>query len=498
MNRTKGVEKDRQLNFLEDLGYSPEDMTESESKERASIHAEVAADNEPASNRTEKTLLDQILSEANLAQAYEHVSKKGGAPGIDGMNVRTELKEFLIQNGKMIIQKIRQRKYKPKPVKRVLIPKDKPGEFRKLGIPTGTDRVIQQAVAQVLTPIYEEQFSDNSFGFRPDRGCQKALKRVRKYANQGYHFVVSIDLAKYFDTVPQMKLIEILQRTIKDNDVISLIHKFLKSGVINEGLFERTEEGMPQGGPLSPLLSNIMLNELDQELENRGLHFVRYADDTIILCKSRKAAERVMKSVVKFIEKNLKLKVNHDKSVVADITKIKYLGYGFHYDPKRKDYRFHVHEKSKNKFKTKIKDLFKQAKGMSYSDLKEKLNDILVGWAAYFCLCDNKNFVLQMDKWIRHHIRSLIWRRWKRVRTRYKMFRICKFSHEDAMRAANMRVGPWRASSSAFMHRALNNEKLIKLGFSSLVIIWEKMRAKKIKDFRRRFQEKYGIPVVGA
>ena len=490
---------DRQLSFLGNQGYSLEGMTESENKGRASKHKEVAADNEQTRNLKEPSLLDQILSPTNLEKAIKHVVAKGGAPGIDGMNVRTELENFLKENLGKITQKIRQRKYKPKPVKRVLIPKDKPGEFRKLGIPTGVDRVLQQAIAQVLSPIYEKQFSDNSFGFRPNRGCQKALKRVRKYANEGYHFVVSIDLAKYFDSVPQMKLIEILQRTVKDNDVISLIHKFLKAGVIEEGLFQRTEEGMPQGGPLSPLLSNIMLNELDQELEKRNLHFVRYADDTIILCKSQKAAQRVMKSIADFIESKLKLKVNRDKSTVADITEIKYLGYGFYYNPTKKEYRFSIHKKSKKKIKTKLNDLFKQARGMSYDDLQKKLNDTLRGWSAYFCLADGINYIRKvLDPWIRHRIRDLCWRRWKKVRTRYTKFRRYGLSHNDAFTGANIRFGPWRASACPQIHRALSISRLRYWGYIPVEEFWCKIRAKKIKDYKRSIQKKYNRKVVGA
>lgn len=241
-----------------------------------------------------------------------------------------ELLPFLRENLETLIQEIREGKYKPNPVRRVEIPKETKGEYRKLGVPTVVDRVIQQAIAQELSPIFEERFSENSFGFRPKRGAHDALRQCQKNVNDGYVYVVDMDLEKFFDTVCQSKLIEVLSRTIKDGIAISLIHKYLNAGVIANGKFERTEVGMPQGGPLSPLLSNIMLNELDKELEHRGHRFVRYADDCMIFCKSRKSAERTLKNIIPFIEGKLFLKVNRKKTEVAHISKVKYLGYTFY------------------------------------------------------------------------------------------------------------------------------------------------------------------------
>lgn len=241
-----------------------------------------------------------------------------------------ELLPYLRENQETLIQEIRNGKYKPNPVRRVEIPKETKGEFRKLGVPTVVDRVVQQAIAQELLPIFEEHFSENSFGFRPKRGAHDALRQCQKNVNDGYVYVVDMDLEKFFDTVCQSKLIEVLSRTVKDGRVISLIHKYLNAGVVANGKFERTEVGMPQGGPLSPLLSNIMLNELDKELESRGHRFVRYADDCMIFCKSRKSAERTLENIIPFIDGKLFLKVNRKKTKVAHISKVKYLGYTYY------------------------------------------------------------------------------------------------------------------------------------------------------------------------
>jgi group II intron reverse transcriptase/maturase len=265
-------------------------------------------------------LLERILNRNNLNQAYMRVKSNKGASGVDKMSVE-ELLPYLRENSERLIEQIRNGKYKPNPVRRVEIPKEEKGKMRPLGIPTAQDRVIQQAITQVLTPMFELQFSDNSFGFRPKRSTHDALKQCKKNVDDGFVYVVDMDLEKFFDTVCQSKLVEILSRTIKDGRVISLIHKYLNAGMVKNGLFEKTEIGMPQGGPLSPLLSNIMLNELDRELERRGHTFVRYADDCMIFCKSERAAKRTLENIVPFIEKKLFLKVNRDKTAVARINK---------------------------------------------------------------------------------------------------------------------------------------------------------------------------------
>jgi len=282
------------------------------------------------------------------------VKGNGGSGGIDGMQVE-ELLPYLREHRRELVEQLRSGKYKPNPVRRVEIPKEEKGKVRKLGVPTVVDRLVQQVISQELTPIFEKQFSENSFGFRPGRSEHDAIKRCKQYADEGYVYVVSMDLQAYFDTVNHSKLIEVLSRTIKDGRVISLIHKYLNCGVMEDGGFHPTKEGVPQGGPLSPLCGNIMLNELDKEVERRGHKYVRYADDCMIMCKSRKSAERTLENIVPFITDKLFLKVNLQKTTVSHISRVKYLGYGF-YGNKGKC-RFRVHPKSIEKFKNKLRVL---------------------------------------------------------------------------------------------------------------------------------------------
>ena len=400
----------------------------------------------------------------NLNNAYKQVKKNKGKGGVDGMQV-DELLPFLRENQHTLIQEIRDGKYKPNPVRRVEIPKETKGEFRKLGVPTVVDRVIQQAIAQELSPIYEEQFSENSFGFRPKRGAHDALRQCQKNANEGYVYVVDMDLEKFFDTVCQSKLIEVLSRTIKDGRVISLIHKYLNAGVIANGMFERTEVGMPQGGPLSPLLSNVMLNELDKELERRGHRFVRYADDCMIFCKSRKSAERTLKNIIPFIEQKLFLKVNRKKTEVAYISNVKYLGYTF-YRCKGKC-RFRVHPKSVAKMRNKIRELTDRNRGISNAEREKKYQEYVRGWVNYFKLADMRKLLIETDKWARRRIRAVYWKQWKRVRTRYRILRKLKLEHWRAMELANSRCGYWRMAE--VLNTVITKKIIAKLGYTAML-----------------------------
>ena len=409
-------------------------------------------------------LLELILRKDNLNKAYKRVKSNKGAGGIDGMQV-DGLLPFLRENQDILIQEIREGKFKPNPVRRVEIPKETEGEFRKLGVPTVVDRVIQQAIAQELTAIYEEQFSENSIGFRPKRGQHDALRQCQKNVNDGYVYVVDMDLEKFFDTVCQSKLIEVLSRTIKDGRVISLIHKYLNAGVLVNGMFERTETGMPQGGPLSPLLSNIMLNELDKELERRGHRYVRFADDCMIFCKSRKSAQRTLENIIPFIEGKLFLKVNRKKTGVAHISKVKYLGYSF-YRHKGKC-RFRVHPKSVIKMRNKIRELTDRNNGMSNAEREEKYQQYVRGWVNYFKLADMKQLLARTDEWARRRIRAVYWKQWKRVRTRYRILRKLKLEHWQAIKLANSRCGCWRIAG--MLSTVLTNKIIAKLGYTSML-----------------------------
>ncbi len=339
MNVTKDGFKDRQLHTEDYL-----QMVSAEQKEYAevSVHQRITENNDIITDFWTDNLLELILRKDNLNKAYKRVKSNKGKGGIDGMQV-DELLPYLKENQSEVIQKIREGKYKPNPVRRVEIPKEEKGRVRKLGIPTVVDRLVQQAITQELTPLFEPQFSENSYGFRPGRSQHDALRACKKNVEEGYVYVVSMDLEKFFDTVDHSKLIEVLSRTVRDGRVVSLIHKYLNAGVLQNGLFEKTEEGVPQGGPLSPLCGNVMLNELDKELERRGHRFVRYADDALIFCKSRKSAKRTLANIIPFIEGELFLKVNRAKTTVTHVSKIKYLGYAF-YRNKGKC-RFRVHPK---------------------------------------------------------------------------------------------------------------------------------------------------------
>ena len=461
MNVTESGFKNRQLHIEDYL-----QMVSAEQKEYAEVfdYHKITEKSGVITDYWTDNLLELILRKDNLNQAYKRVKSNKGAGGIDGMQV-DELLPFLRENQDTLIQEIRNGKFKPNPVRRVEIPKETKGEFRKLGVPTVVDRVIQQAITQELTPIYEEQFSENSFGFRPKRGQHDALKQCQKNVNDGYVYVVDMDLEKFFDTVCQSKLIEVLSRTIKDGRVISLIHKYLNAGVLVNGMFERTEIGMPQGGPLSPLLSNIMLNELDKELERRGHRFVRYADDCMIFCKSRKSAQRTLENIIPFIEGKLFLKVNRKKTGVAHISKVKYLGYSF-YRNKGKC-RFRVHPKSVIKMRNKIRELTDRNNGMSNARREEKYQQYVRGWVNYFKLADMKQLLNETDEWARRRIRAVYWKQWKKIKTKFKMLKALGLEHWRAKELACSRKGYWRMAK--VLNQILSNKIIAKLGYTSML-----------------------------
>ena len=461
MNVTESRFKNRQLQIEDYL-----QRVSAEQKEYAEVfdYSKITEKSGVITDYWTNNLLELILRKDNLNNAYKQVKKNKGKGGIDGMQV-DELLPFLKENQESLIQEIREGRYKPNPVRRVEIPKETKGEFRKLGVPTVVDRVIQQAIAQELSPIYEEQFSENSFGFRTKRGAHDALRQCPKNVNDGYVYVVDMDLEKFFDTVCQSKLIEVLSRTIKDGRVISLIHKYLNAGVIADGMFVRTEVGMPQGGPLSPLLSNIMLNELDKELERRGHRFVRYADDCMIFCKSKKSAERTLKNITPFIERKLFLKVNRRKTEVAYISKVKYLGYTF-YRYKGKC-RFRVHPKSVAKMKNRIRELTDRNKGISNEIREKKYQEYVRGWVEYFRLADMKGLLKTTDEWARRRIRAVYWKQWKKIKTKYRMLRALKLEHWKAMELAMSRKKYWRMSIVLGM--VITNKIIAKLGYISML-----------------------------
>ena len=356
-------------------------------------------------------LLEKILSRDNMLAALDKVKANKGAGGIDGISVN-EIDQYLKENWVDIRDKIRRRKHKPKPVRRVEIPKPN-GGVRNLGIPTVVDRVIEQAIVQVLTPIAEPHFSEYSYGFIPNRRAQQAIVKLLEYFNDGYTYIVDIDLEKFFDNVPQDKLMTLVHNLINDPDTESLIRKYLNAGVMIKGKYEVTTKGTPQGGNLSPLLSNIMLNELDRELEARGLHFVRYADDCVIAVGSSAAANRVMATVTKWIEKKLGLKVNAIKSKVTKPTKLKYLGFGFWKDSKDGLWKAKPHKDSIERFQRKLKQLTKRSWSVTMDYRIMRLNQVIRGWVNYFRMGNMKKALQKIDERLRTRMRIVIWKQWK-------------------------------------------------------------------------------------
>ena len=355
-------------------------------------------------------LLDKILSRENMLEAYNQVKSNKGSAGIDGITIE-EMDDYLRQNWRLTKELIKQRKYKPQPVLRVEIPKPN-GGIRQLGIPTVMDRMIQQAIVQVISPICEPHFSDTSYGFRPNRSCEKAIMKFLEYLNDGYEWIVDIDLEKFFDTVPQDRLMSLVHNIIEDGDTKSLIRKYLHSGVIINGQRHKTLVGTPQGGNLSPLLSNVMLNELDKELEKRGLRFVRYADDCVITVGSEAAAKRVMHSVSRFIEKRLGLKVNMTKTKITRPRELKYLGFGFW---KSTDvWKSRPHQDSVRRFKLKLKKLTQRKWSIDLTRRIEQLNLSIRGWINYFSLGNMKSIVTSIDERLRTRLRVIIWKQWKK------------------------------------------------------------------------------------
>lgn len=443
-------------------GYPQRDSAEHEGYAEALTDKRITENSNTDADRKDNRLLERILSQDNLNKAYKQVKRNKGAHGVDGMKVE-HLLQYLQDNGDELVKLVLDGKYHPNPVRRVEIPKDN-GKMRMLGIPTAVDRVIQQAIAQELLPIFETQFVETSYGFRPKRSAHDALRKCKEYANQGYTYVVDMDLEKFFDTVNQSKMIEILSRTIRDGRVISLIHKYLKAGAVNRGRFEETELGLVQGGNISPLCSNIMLNELDHELERRGIRFVRYADDLQLFAKTKRSAQRMLEHILPFIEGKLLLRVNREKTVVAYIGKAKFLGYGFY--PSKDGIKLRVHAKSVNKMKAKVKEITSRNNGLGYELLKLKLKQFITGWVNYFKLADMKKMLEVTDKWLRRRIRMYIWKQWKRIRTKYAMLKKLGLNHSTALKFACTRKGYWRIANSQILNTTVTDARLRMAGYT--------------------------------
>lgn len=465
MKETKKYAKSRQLHIE---GYSYESKVELEDNGKAPSISLTSDKKQDDRKVYTSNLLEKILHRDNMNEAFKRVVKNKGSHGIDGLTT-DELLSYLKENGANLRQSLLDGTYNPLPVRRVEIPKDN-GKKRQLGIPTVVDRVVQQSIAQVLSTIFENTFSDSSYGFRPNRSAHDALIRCQEYMNKGYTWLVDIDLASYFDTVNHDILIGLIYKEIKDIRVISLIRKYLNAGVMINGVVNAITLGVPQGGNLSPLLSNIMLNELDKELTKRGLKFARYADDCNIYVKSEKAADRVMKNITRYIEQDLKLRVNTDKSKVERPWQCKFLGYSFY----RKDdeIKMKVHEKSIKKLKNKLKLLTSRSKIGNIKLTYEKIKQLVVGWINYFKLADMKSQMRELDKWLRRRIRMCYWKQWKKINTKFVNLQKLGISKRKAWEYANTRKSYWRTAKSPILQYSITNTKLEKAGLVSLLKIY--------------------------
>ena len=417
-----------------------------------------------------QNLLEKILERENLNLAYRRVVKNGGSHGVDGMQVN-ELLPYLKQNGSALLTAIREGKYRPHPVRRVEIPKPD-GGIRLLGIPTVVDRMIQQAIQQVLDAIFDKEFSNHSYGFRAGRSAHQAVKQAQQYQVEGYTIVVDVDLEKFFDKVNHDKLMHLLSKKIEDKRVLKLIRLYLESGIMVNGVVTQAEEGTPQGGPLSPLLSNIMLDELDKELEKRGHKFCRYADDCNIYVKSHRAGLRVMKSITGWIENRLKLKVNQTKSAVDHPSRRKFLGFSFYRS--KEGVRVRVHPKSLERFKEKVRTITSRSNGTSMEMRIMKLNQLLVGWVNYFKLADIKNHCQKLDEWIRRRLRMCYWKDWKKIKTKWENLKRLGLPEDKSWEYANSRKGYWRIAGSFILHKTVTNQYLEKVGLRPLTKVYIK------------------------
>lgn len=433
---------------------------------RDDVSSEMFIASRLAENPTGKVrLLESILERKNMQHALKRVVQNKGAPGVDGMTVR-QLKRYLKRHWSKIRQALLDGTYDPLPVRRKEI--DKPdGGVRLLGIPAVLDRLIQQAVAQVLNALWDHTFSASSFGFRPERSQADALNQCREYLRQGYRYVVDIDLAKFFDKVPQDRLMSRLATRVEDKRVLKLIRRFLQSGVMIDGLVSPTLEGTPQGGPLSPLLSNIVLDELDKELEKRGLHFVRYADDCVIYVRSKRAGNRVMQSVTRFVTTKLRLEVNREKSAVGRPWDRKYLGCCF--TNSRSHPQLRLHWKTVQRFRERVREITGRQRGRSLQQVIGELTVYMRGWWNYYSIIDSRNRLRPLDHWVRRRLRALLWKQWKNRRTRVRELLKRGISERFALTTGSARKGAWRMSRVKWVLIALPDSHFRKLG---LVFPW--------------------------
>jgi RNA-directed DNA polymerase len=413
-------------------------------------------------------MLEEIVSKENMTKAFKRVKANKGAAGIDGMQVE-ELQGYLSNAWSFIKAEILEGKYKPSCVKQVTIPKPNGGE-RKLGIPTVVDRLIQQAISQRLTQIYDDGFSENSYGFRPGRNAHQAVLKAQEYLKEGNIYVIEMDLEKFFDRVNHDKLMTLLSRKIGDKRVLKLIRSYLTSGIMIGGIASKREEGTPQGSPLSPLLSNIILDELDKELEKRGHHFVRYADDCSIYVKSRKAAERVKESLAKYIETKLLLRINREKTRISLPNESTLLGFSFYRD--KNGYQIRIAPKSLYRLKEKLRQMTSRRKPQGLTQRLQTLRAVITGWVNYFKIAKAKRHMQELDEWTRVRLRMCVWKQWKRIRTRIRELRNLNVNHEKASQWGLTSLGYCRVAHSPILLSTLTNDYFTQQGYTSFTRVY--------------------------
>jgi RNA-directed DNA polymerase len=410
-------------------------------------------------------LMEEVCEWENCKQALQRVKANKGSPGVDGMTV-DELPEYLKQHGLEIGEQLRNGTYQPQPVRRVEIPKPDGQGVRKLGIPTVLDRFVQQAVLQVLQKRWDPTFSEHSYGFRPGRSAKQAVHEAQRYIAEGHGWVIDLDLEKFFDRVNHDRLMAAVAERVADKRMLKLIRAFLEAGVMEDGLVSSVDEGTPQGGPLSPLLSNLVLDELDRELERRGHHFVRYADDCNIYVGSERAGQRVMESITRFITQRLKLKVNQAKSAVARPGQRKFLGFSFTGERKP---RRRIAPKAIARFKERIREQTRRTRGISLRQMVKDIATYLRGWLGYFADCQTPSVLQGLETWLRRRLRSVVWKQWKRGRTRFRELRKRGVGKDLAAKTAGSPHGPWRLANSPALHIALSNAYFAELGLPPMV-----------------------------
>lgn len=444
-----------------------EEPERAEEASGGTTHGSVSRAKRPRHGKTpsesNEMLIEKALQRENLLEAYRRVMRNQGAPGVDGMTV-DELMPYCRQHWSRHRAEILNGRYIPQPVRKVMVPKPGGGK-RMLGIPTVLDRLIQQALAQVLTPIFDPTFSADSYGFRPGRSTHDAVLRARDHIAAGHRWVVDLDLERFFDQVHHDILMARVARRVQDKRVLLLLRRYLQAGIMEGGAVSPRTEGTPQGGPLSPLLSNILLDELDKELEKRGHRFVRYADDTNVYVKSQRAGERVLDSLERFLHKTLRLKINRSKSAVARPWNRQFLGYSV---TSNRQPRLKVAPASLRRFKQKLRPVFRRARGNNLSTTVQELNPKLRGWIYYYRRVDVKGRFPELDAWIRRKLRVVIWRHWKTPRTRFKRLQSLGVNRSKAARAAWGRDGPWGSAAGSAINVAVPNGSLRSLGLLSL------------------------------